>query len=1094
MTLPLSGLGGSLIAHSYLLAGSAACDAAFARPFRAIARRNSQIATAPARARLDLVAAPLAVLLGFEVRQIGAAGHGVLTALLTAGGEAAAALATSPGLARREERRALVHDALGRGARWVLHLDDGWLRVLDASRPHARRWVGFEIARCAHDPELLGCLRRVAGHEAFVRNREGRTPLELMIAASDGSLRQARAALQQGVEAAAVTLTAALARRRRRAEPLDPLFQEALTVVYRILFLMFAESRGLVPVWHPTYRDSYTIEALRDAIERGRDARGTWDALQAIARLAHRGARAGDLLVTPFNGRLFSPAHSPAVARSRVPDADAAAVVSALTLSSAAGTPAARIPFTDLGVEQLGAVYERVLDFEPAVDATPPGRVTLRRALTRKTTGSFYTPRSITEFIVRRALHPLVHDASPEGILSLRVLDPAMGSGAFLVAACRYLARAYEAALVRAGHAGAEDFTTADRAGFRRLVAQQCLFGVDINPTAVQLGRLSLWLCALAADKPLSFLDHRLRVGNSLVGASLEDAIARAPGRRRPATEPTLFGDEALDAIGHAVTVWRALARQPDDTLDDVRRKERLFSDLASPLDPIAAWRRILDLWCAIWFWPEGEEPPDAREYAALVSVSRGDASFLHRSAHRRLATAQHVAAEARFFHWTLEFPEAFYSDEGRPHPRPGFDAIVGNPPWEMLRAEDAASRPRHARETRRLLRFTRDAGVYRLQSDGHANAYQIFLERSLQLLRPDGRLGLVLPWGGAGDDGSAALRRFLFDRCRIDEVQAMDNREGIFPIHRAVRFLILHATKGPRTEALRCRFGVRDAQVLDRLPDDGEDPSEGVTPTELTRDLIERVSGPGLAIPYLGAPAEVRILEALVSSAPPAASPAGWGVRFGRELNATEDRGLLRQGGDGLPVIGGRHVTPFAVDAISTAWRIEAEVARARLGEAAGRTRLAYRDVAGAGNRMTLIAALVPAGVVTTHTLFCLKTRLGLDEQLFLCAVLNSYVANFVVRSRVGTHVTTALVGSVPIPRPPGDSVSYRHIVALARRLLHTPADLDGAARLQAAVAGLYAIEATMFAGILDTFPLVPQAERRGALTAFEEGRWPGT
>ena len=152
-------------------------------------------------------------------------------------------------------------------------------------------------------------------------------------------------------------------------------------------------------------------------------------------------------------------------------------------------------------------------------------------------------------------------------ILSLRVLDPAMGSGAFLVAACRYLASAYEAALVRDGAVSGEDITEVDRAEFRRAVAQRCLYGVDINPMAVQLGRLSLWLATLSADRPLTFLDHRLRAGNSLVGASLSDLARQPPGgdRRARPTRLPLFGERRRTGamLREAIAVGRRSRSSP---------------------------------------------------------------------------------------------------------------------------------------------------------------------------------------------------------------------------------------------------------------------------------------------------------------------------------------------------------------------------------------------------------------------------------------------------------------------------------------------------------------------------------------------------
>jgi hypothetical protein len=237
-------------------------------------------------------------------------------------------------------------------------------------------------------------------------------------------------------------------------------------------------------------------------------------------------------------------------------------------------------------------------------------------------------------------------------------------------------------------------------------------------------------------------------------------------------------------------------------------------------------------------------------------------------------------------------------------------------------------------------------------------------------------------------------------------------------------------------------------------------------------------VSGPSLAVPHVATPAEVRILERLTAAAPAAASSRGWGLRFSRELNASDDKTSFSKGGDGYPVISGRHIEPFRVNADASPLRIPAQHARERLGDAVQRSRLAYRDVAGAGNRVTLIAAVVPPRVVTTHTLFCLQTRLRHDEQLFLCAVLNSYVANYLVRTRVGMHVTTALVHSLPIPRPPRDSISFTNIVSLAR--------VGGSAELQAAVAWLYGLDERIFETILATFPLIPAAEREAARAAF--------
>ena len=218
---------------------------------------------------------------------------------------------------------------------------------------------------------------------------------------------------------------------------------------------------------------------------------------------------------------------------------------------------------------------------------------------------------------MRRTLHPLVDGAPADRILQLRVVDPAMGSAAFLVSACRYLARAYERALVREDSADAADIDEADRALFRRLVAQRCLFGVDLNPTAVQLARLSLWLATLSANKPLTFLDHHLVCGNSLIGASPIDIARQPPGvrSRRPPnrTGMPLFSDADLEpSLARAVVERRWLADTRDDTADVVREKERRLDRLRAG----ARWKSVADLWCACWMWPDPQHGAGSWRYS----------------------------------------------------------------------------------------------------------------------------------------------------------------------------------------------------------------------------------------------------------------------------------------------------------------------------------------------------------------------------------------------------------------------------------------------------------------------------------------------
>jgi hypothetical protein len=341
----------------------------------------------------------------------------------------------------------------------------------------------------------------------------------------------------------------------------------------------------------------------------------------------------------------------------------------------------------------------------------------------------------------------------------------------------------------------------------------------------------------------------------------------------------------------------------------------------------------------------------------------------------------------------------------------------------------------------------------------------------------------MVLPSGFATDHGCGALRGYVMDRTTVDTLVAIENRGAIFPIHRGLKFLLLGLTAGGSTAAVPLRAGVRSAEALDRLPDRGTDPDA----VPLSRALLERASGPQLAIPEVRSRIDLEILGRAAFTVPALADENGWHVHFGRELNATDDRPHFHDGPDGLPVIEGKLMAPFTVNTAGARYRVAARAASRLLGAGGGHTRarLAYRDVAAATNRLTLIAAILPAGVVSTHTVFCLREPLDEGAQQFLCGMFNSFVANYLVRTRVGTHVTTAIVERLPVPAPPRDDPVFREIAAASRRLAHRQ---DGAARarLQALSAGLYGLTEEAFAHVLGTFPLVDEGERAAALAAF--------
>jgi hypothetical protein len=393
----IPGLSGSLLSHDAV--GGAidpASHSSTADAHRRVRAWHTAVTSemgpaSSARAVFDRIAAPLGAALGFRVLP----GHGPADAgrtfrgVLEARGSAVAVLlATEWGRDPAAAWREGVRHGIGTGVRWCFCVTGPVLRVFDARRTYSRRFAEFDLEIALGEPASFTVLWNLLNADGFTHSEP---VLDRAVALSEQYRVEVRACLQQGVHDALTSLTRAFASApRARRAPRQPaaLLDESLIVVYRILFLLFAEARGLVPKWHPTYRDSYTIESLRAPIERLARPPGLWQSLQAISRLAHRGCRAGTLRVPPFNGRLFSPAHAPLAESLELDDGAVREAMVALTTRAGRGGRQ-RIAYADLGVEQLGGVYERILDYEPVAADGDRASLTLMRAGRRKATGTF---------------------------------------------------------------------------------------------------------------------------------------------------------------------------------------------------------------------------------------------------------------------------------------------------------------------------------------------------------------------------------------------------------------------------------------------------------------------------------------------------------------------------------------------------------------------------------------------------------------------------------------------------------------------------------------------------------------------------------
>ncbi|MES2883940.1 MAG: restriction endonuclease [Pseudomonadota bacterium] len=677
---------------------------------------------------------------------------------------------------------------------------------------------------------------------------------------------------------------------------------DALIFLYRLLFLLYAEDRNLLPA-HDARYDDYAFRRLRETIARRIDKADVFsttqaryaDSLKSLFRAIDKGD--ASIGMPPYNGGLFSDTQHPLLSRIQLPDAVLAPLIDQLS-RHVDGESRRWINYRDLSVRHLGSIYERLLEFTPALDAA--GQVVVRPSpFARKTSGSYYTHDDLVDVLMQRTLGPLVeeriarftehskalasehrdqakrreeleqHDPAL-ALLDLKVCDPAMGSGHFLVAVVDYLAdqvleqlAAVETAApwadtpyrsplaVRIANIRSRILESAranrwsvtpeqldDRQIVRRMILKRVIFGVDKNPMAVELAKLALWLHTFTVGAPLSFLDHHLRTGDSLFGERVETVVA---GLQKQYGS-VFFGSE-LTRIGSATESMSAIGELTDIGIAEVQQSYSLFDDIERGIKPL--WS-LLDFWHALrWLTTAKSLKADESLRLGLGELLGGQYGNVwdliqHGGVavadEQKLAPAQRIDALLRaarrlseretFFHWQLAFPTVW---KGLVERRPvgGFDAIVGNPPWDRMKLQQvewfAAREPAIAKQARAAdrkkmiaaletqhaplaaqytqaaeasetaTRVARECGDYPLMSSGDINLYSLFVERAGQLIAPDGVVGLITPSGIAADLGASAFFKSIATSGRLGTLFDFENRKVFFPdVHASFKFCAL--------------------------------------------------------------------------------------------------------------------------------------------------------------------------------------------------------------------------------------------------------------------------------------------------------------
>jgi hypothetical protein len=956
--------------------------------------------------------------------------------------------------------------------------------------------------------------------------------------------------LRERVYRDAVPALATALARREGALSLDAIYEQALVVLFRLLFVAYAEDKDLLP-----YRSNgiYRERALKTLARRLAERRaegalvfdehdtGLWDDVTALWRAIDVGNV--ELGVPAYNGGMFS--SDPKVSKVgatlasvELTNDEFGQALTALLVDETSDGTIGPVDFRSLSVREFGTIYEGLLESslsvapsDLAVDVrlnyVPAGQgddVVVHAGSVyfhnssgaRKSTGSYFTKAFAVEHLLDEALEPALDDhvtrvgrfleedeeaKAAEALFDFRCVDLAMGSGHFLVAAVdriearlsaflalnpiphvtaeldRLRAAAYEAL----GALG-EGVEIEHSSLIRRQVARRCVYGVDRNPIAVELARLSVWIHTFVPGLPLGFLDHSLVEGDSLTGiASIDEAVeVLDPG---DGTHISLFRESILRVLGQAETALGRLARLADATAREIKDARAAQAEASGEVEPV---RNLFNIVVAARLGK-----------ASLPTTFDPDAI----SAHPDLPQATDLARDLHTLHFPIVFPEVFLRDRG------GFDCIIGNPPWQEatveelgfwtlhqpgLKSLDNASQQAEIERLRRqrpdlvrdlarqvveasLLREVLLAGPYPGMGEGDPDLYKAFAWRFFQLAGPGAAVGVVLPHSIFATKGSAHWRSAVLGSSDVSIDMCRNEREWLFTDVNPGYSIDL-VTFRPRVRAGDGRISIAGTFRSEDAFKAGSG-DRGVLNVAQLRESDEL-----LCVPALQSTDELRLFAKLIVF-PSVGSEVrpDFRVRPTTELHATNDRPFFSSGND--PVynhlnIGHLRFEPETGAFATVDFEDVCKELQARRVTGSRRSkspysempaewiqddstlpsrdqRIAFRDVVHASNARKAWCCLVPSGTILTNKApFLLFPRGELEDQAYLLGVLSSSVVDWFAHRRVVLNLNYFIFNAIPVPvRIDGDPRSERLVTLAASLGVRDGADYGDWSRLAVAL-----------------------------------------
>jgi len=940
-------------------------------------------------------------------------------------------------------------------------------------------------------------------------------------------------------------------------EERNEIFESAVKLLYRCLFLFYAESRRLLPS-EDGKLEEYEPRSIRAicgeankfhwGLRGDTDGYDLWQHLKGLTIAVNEGDP--EYGIMGYNGGLFDDEEEKYLGKHRLRNDFLSRALYLLAYVEPYDSDREKeyeIPYRDMEVRHLGELYENILEF--AVKLASADRIRRRTkkgvefllasettrkvgdvfikkgdvyfgetALERKQTGSYYTPESLVRFLNQKAvIQPLREKFDKEyrtrfdsflkeiregyepstrqgafrsavarierfvndEVLKFTICDPAMGSGHFLVNASNQITDLIVELLSEIPMAEGTAANLHCRPNYwRRLITRHCLYGVDLNPLAVQLARLSLWLNCFARDHKLTFLDHHLRCGNSLIGIRSLTCLATIPERKKDRkkkvavqTKFSSYNDLSrilVEASREATSITKI-----DE--DDTDRQKAVFDEsrsVSSRLQPLA------DLYTAYLM------DTDIRhdDYQALFEcLAKGDSvkNAFNIALPKIMESVENYQRRHHFFHWPLEFPDLFSPDSPG-----GFLAAVGNPPWDMSSANpedyfsvyDSGFRKLNRKQSlQRIINICHDnqrisekwteyqeyyerqniyfnePATYEFTPKGRNNLFQYFLHRSFDVLNDNGWLSLVVPSGLYTDKGCQPLRELFFKHSRINFLYCFENRwPTVFnSVDGRFKFVTFCTQKGGNTDEFKCAFMEHDPERL---------PAIDANALKMSINQVEKFSPETWSVMEFKNQRDINISDILFKDNPLLGNSKGisWKIKFSIEFMSNTDAWRFGDYNDSeINIYAGRNIFQYDHQfgefdrSISEDNLLNRYNNKPKLWK---EYRIGFRDIAASTNERTCIATVIPPPSACLETARLMYVVLLEEKETanksnignYLIGILNSFCCDYIIRQMVTSHLSQHIMARIPCPRIPCTNRFFTAIASRVLRLISTTAEFN--------------------------------------------------